>query len=65
MILRESDRKFFKPLWRRVVIVAFCSAWAAWEWFNGAAFWGMLVTGIALYALWAFIITFNENDEAE
>lgn len=62
--MRESDRKFFKPLWRRVVVTVFCAAWAGWEWFNDEQLWAMLVGGLALYCVWFFILKFDADGEA-
>jgi len=45
---------FFKPVWRRVLLVAFCLCWAAVEFSNGAVIWGAIFGGLGLLALWQF-----------
>lgn len=69
--MRESERDWFRPLWRRVAVTAFVAAWFAWEAFwNQDQFW-MMITGAALaYAVWNFFIRFDTrgdagNDDAE
>lgn len=64
-MLREADKKFFKPLWRRVAITSFCAAWAAWEWYNGEQFWGTLALALAAYCAWTFLIKFNQDEETD
>ncbi len=43
---------FFVPVWRRVVLVSVCLAWAAFEFYAGAALWGMLFLGMGALAVW-------------
>ena len=47
---------FFRPLWRRVLTVAFCLVWAVVEFVNGAPFWGVLFSGMGVYALHQFFL---------
>jgi len=63
--MRENDRKFFKPLWRRVGVTLFCLAWSGWEWYNEQTLWATMVGGIFLYCIWAFFIKFDPDEEAE
>lgn len=63
--MRESDRKFFEPLWRRVAVTAFCASWAAWELYNGEQFWALLAGALAAYCAWTFIIKFDQNEKSD
>jgi hypothetical protein len=56
--MREQDRKFFEPLWRRIAVIVVLLAWTAWEWSNGESLWGTLVAGVTAYFVWAYVITF-------
>ena len=52
MQLFDVKIDFFIPLWRRVLLVAFCGVWALFEFANGAIFWGLIVGALGIYALW-------------
>lgn len=54
----NRDHPFFRPLWRRVAVVAATLGWSAVEWANGEATWGMLTLGLAAYGAWMFLITY-------
>ena len=56
--MREQDRKFFEPLWRRVAVIVLLLAWTAWEWSNGESLWGTIVGGLTAYFIWTYLITF-------
>ncbi len=54
--------EWFRPMWRRVAVVAFCVIWCAWEWiWNHDQFWGFLTLGLTAYAIWTFFISFDRN----
>ncbi len=60
---RDQDHPFFRPLWRRIALVAFCAAWAIWEVQRGEAFWMTIAVGMTAYAAWTFLITYPKPDE--
>lgn len=62
-LLSERDRAFFRPLWRRVAVVAFCAAWAGFEYFLGDPGWALIVGGIGVLAAWLFLVRFKATDE--
>lgn len=64
-MLRDSDRAFFKPLWRRIAVTAVCALWSAFEFANGQTFWGVLTGAIAAYAAWIFFAAWTDGPEAE
>lgn len=59
----QTDRthSFFRPLWVRVSIVAFCFAWSAFEWWNGESVWGVLTFAMGLYGIWAFFVSYDPD----
>jgi len=57
MKLAEQDHPFFKPLWRRVAIVAVVAAWLAVEVFYVRdSLWIMVAAGMLVYAIWTFLL---------
>lgn len=47
---------FFRPLWRRVLLVMFCLVWALVEFVTMAPFWGMVFGGLGVLAFWQFFM---------
>jgi len=43
---------FFKPIWRRCVLIGICVLWSAFEFYAGATLWGMLFLGLGVLAAW-------------
>lgn len=50
---------FFIPLWRRILTVAVCLAWATFEFWAGNTGWGMLFGGVGAIAAWGFFVDFD------
>ena len=64
MKLADQNHPFYKPLWRRLLLVALIGAWAAYE--IGVVrdgMWMVLTGGLLAYALWNFIITWPKDDK--
>ncbi len=61
--MKDHEHPFFRPLWRRVAVVAVCVAWSIFEFATGASFWGMIAAGFAVYAVWQFFFLFKETAE--
>ena len=38
-----------------------CAAWAAFEFINGQAFWGMLAGAAAAFSVWNFFIVWDSH----
>lgn len=53
---------FFIPLWRRVLTVVVCLAWAALEFASGNPGWGALFGGIGLLAAYGFFVGFDADE---
>ena len=61
---RVLSMPWFKPLWRRVLLVGGIFVWCGWEWiYNQDSFWGMITLAALAYAVWMFFINF-ENEMA-
>jgi len=56
---------WFKPLYRRVLVIAVIAVWCGFEWFyNHDQFWGMITLAALAYGVWTFFINF-ENELAK
>lgn len=61
----EHDHPFYKPLWRRVVIVAVVAAWFAFETFySRSELWMMLALIMLGYAIYVFFWTWPKENDA-
>jgi len=63
--MKDQDHPFFRPLWRRVAIVAFCAAWAAFEYYNQQELWGMIALGMTAYGVWTLLWTYKVPAEPQ
>ncbi|WP_226782994.1 DUF4175 domain-containing protein [Oceaniglobus trochenteri] len=55
------DHPFYRPLWRRIVIVGVCFGWALFELWQGAPFWAVIFAGLgALCAYHFFLVPRND-----
>ena len=61
----DSNHPFFKPLWRRVLIVGSCLVWSGFEWWNGEQLWGAITLAIAAYGIFALFINYRAPPESE
>lgn len=57
----DNNHPFFKPLWRRVAILAVVLAWSGFEWWNGETIWGVMTLMIAAYAVWVFFVKYDPD----
>jgi hypothetical protein len=62
----EQAHPFYRPLWRRWVIVGTTLIWAALEWFVARdPFWGLLASALAGYTAWVLIFTFPASGDKQ
>ena len=57
--MKDYEHPFFRPLWRRVAIVAVCATWAVLEWASNSPFWGVIALGFTGYAIWQFLYLYK------
>jgi len=62
-MMKDNENPFFRPLWRRVLIVAVCVGWAIFEFVNNAPFWGTIAAGFAAYGVWMFFLNYRPPAE--
>jgi hypothetical protein len=59
MAFGVHDHPFYKPLWRRVAIVATTAVWAGVEaFFSSNGFWSVIAGATFFYCIYAFLIVF-------
>ncbi|HTJ57699.1 MAG TPA: DUF3329 domain-containing protein [Devosiaceae bacterium] len=59
--MKERDIQFFRPLWRRIAVVAVCVVWAVLELLHGEQLWIFITLGLTAYAVWMFFISFPKE----
>ena len=60
----DTDHPFYRPLWRRLLLVGFCAAWTAVEFYNGEQTWSMIFLVVTAYAFANLILFFKPSDPA-
>ena len=63
--MKDHEHPFFRPLWRRVAVVAVCAIWAAIEFANGSQFWGTMAVAFTAYAVWQFFYLYKPAEEGK
>jgi polyferredoxin len=58
----EQKHPFYRPLWRRVLIVVTVALWLAFEVYQQASgLWIALSGGMLVYAVYTFLITWPKD----
>jgi hypothetical protein len=65
MHLIDPNHPFYRPLWRRVLIVAACLGWAVVEASTRQPFWAVIVGGMGIYAGWMLLLNFDPKPPEE
>ncbi|WP_413719670.1 hypothetical protein [Silicimonas sp. MF1-12-2] len=60
--LFEVRHPIFRPLWRRVVVTAFCIGWALFELSNGAMIWAAIFGACGVHLFLQFFVKFDPAD---
>lgn len=64
MFKNENKHPFYKPLWRRVVIVLTIVAWLGFEIYqSNSGLWMAIAAGILAYAVYTFFIAWPKDEE--
>ncbi len=59
MKILDAGHPFYRPLWRRIAIVAVAFLWAAFELSNGETIWATVFGAIGLYCGWALLVAYK------
>lgn len=57
----DLSDEFFRPAWKRLLVVAITVGWACVEFYWGETFWGVVFLGIGGYAVYALFVTFDPD----
>jgi hypothetical protein len=57
--MKDADHPFFRPLWRRIAVVAACVVWAGLEYYGGSQNWALIALGFAAYGAWQFLYAYK------
>lgn len=57
--MAKAGETFFKPLWRRIAIVAVCVAWTGFEFANGDQVWTMIAGATTAYGIWSLLLAYK------
>lgn len=60
------DHPFYRPLWRRILIVLVTIGWVLMEatWSPSSA-WTMLAGAVCAYSVWVFLIAWRDPERPE
>jgi len=58
----DSSHPFYRPLWRRVAIVAFTAGWALIEYRNQAPVWALLFAVVSAWCAWFFFVVYEDKN---
>jgi hypothetical protein len=59
------SHSFLDPLWRRVVLIAFCAAWVIFEIAAGEPFWAMIAIAMTAYGAWLYLWNYKPSGGKE
>jgi hypothetical protein len=60
--MKDHEHPFFRPLWRRVLVVVACAGWAAFEYAMGSTGWATAALAFTAYAVWQFFYLYKPAD---
>lgn len=56
--MKESEIRFFKPLWRRLALLGTALVWTAIELVYGSEIWLVASLCLVAYILWRYLLRF-------
>lgn len=65
MKIIDTDHPFYRPLWRRLLLVAVCAAWTAVEFYNNEQTWGTIFLVVTAYVFANLILFFKPSAATE
>ena len=63
MTEKFNEHPFYKPLWRRIVIVVITGLWLAQELWMREPMWGVIAAGFFGVSVWQFIIIYPRGKD--
>jgi hypothetical protein len=63
MRLLDTDHAFFRPAWRRYLLVAVPFVWAGVELSYGSQIWAYLCAAIGGFLAWHLVLTWQDKKD--
>jgi hypothetical protein len=58
----DQKHPFYRPLWRRMLIIAIIAAWALFEVvYSQEPLWMTIALGFLAFAVWSFVLTWPKD----
>lgn len=57
----DANHPWFRPLWRRALMVVICAGLAGWDLYHGNFGWALIFGGLGAYAVYIFFIAWNRD----
>ena len=61
----DFSHPFFRPLWRRILIVAVALGWALFEAVTGNPGWAVVFGALGAVALWGLLVSYDRRQSAK
>jgi hypothetical protein len=61
MRLIDPNHPFYRPKWRRYLLVALPFVWAGMEWAYGNVIWGYLAAAVGGYMAWHLVLNWRSD----
>lgn len=61
--MKDNEHPFFRPLWRRIALVAGCAGWAVLEYVGGSPTWSMIALAFTGYGAWQFLYAYKRAED--
>lgn len=59
----HTNHPWFRPLWRRIVLVGLCAALAVWDLYHANYGWALIFGGLSGFATYLFFIAWKDESE--
>lgn len=60
----DFDKKIYKPIWFKALILLGTLGWGTMELMSGKAFWAMIFLGVGVICVWGFFLRKPSNGES-
>ena len=61
--MKDYEHPFFRPLWRRIAVVAVCVVWALIEYLHKNSGWATIAGGLAVYGAYQFFYLYKPRED--
>jgi hypothetical protein len=64
-VIKDNEHPFFRPLWRRLAVIAACIAWTGVEVTAGEKVWALVASAAVCYAVWQLLLRYSPPDAGD